>query len=134
MLYLALPDDRLFEDFPTGSKFSVSDGEVVGGLRSHDPGRAPLSVSLDIAPAGETQLCLLVMNTGPRPGRVIVRYEGITQEFLVNWQTWGWAPISLGKQYDATRTVQFEIAAADPGSALRIAKVYLRYQNLKHTD
>ncbi len=130
----ALPDERLFDDFTTDTKFSVAEGETIAGLPAHDPGKAPLKVNLDVARRGELQLCLLMLNTSAKPEKVLVRYEGVTQEFLVDWQSWGWAPVSLLRQYASPRRVEFQIAAPEPASNLRIAKVYMRYLNLGHTD
>jgi hypothetical protein len=130
----ALPDGPLFEDFGSDTKFSVDQGVTYLGLTAHDLRSKPLAVDLGITKRGPLQLCLLVLNASPKPEKLVLKYEGKTQEFVVSWNEWGWAPISLVKEYDTDTKVHFEITAGDPNSTLKIAKVYLRYQNIKKTD
>jgi hypothetical protein len=130
----ALPDGPLFEDFATDTKFSIDRGVAYRGLTAQNLQSKPLVVELGITKRGPLQLCLLVLNDSPKPEKLVLKYEGKTQEFVVSWNEWGWAPISLVKEYDTDTKVRFEIAAADPASTLKIAKVYLRYQNIKKTD
>ncbi len=129
-----LPDPRVFEDFKTDIRFTVDKGDSVQGLPAHDIGKSPLKVKLEISKRGVLQLCLLALNEGPMPEKAVLRYEGITQEFRIDWNSWGWAPISLLKEYETTSNVEFEILGEGQDSHLRIAKVYLRYQDLGHTD
>ncbi len=130
----AIPDRRLFEDFTTDVQYAVNGGESIQGLAAHDLGKAPLTVNLEMSRRGVLQLCLLMLNDGPTPEKVLLQYEGITQEFRIDWNSWGWAPISLLKQYGTARNVRFEIRSAGQRSNLKIARVYLRYQDLGHTD
>lgn len=130
----ALPDHQSFEDFDTETKFSVDQGMSYRGLTAHDLKAKPLTVDLAITKRGPLQLCLLVLTDSPTPEKLILKYEGKTQEFVVNWSKWGWAPISLVKEYDNDTRVRFEIMATDQNSTLKLAKVYLRYQNIKKTD
>jgi hypothetical protein len=130
----ALPDGPIFEDFETDTKFSVDQGVNYRGLIAHDLRSKPLSVDLAMTKRGPLQLCLLVLTDSPKPEKLRLSYEGTTQEFAVSWNEWGWAPISLVKEYDTDTKVHFEITAGDLSSTLRIAKVYLRYQNIKKTD
>jgi hypothetical protein len=83
---------------------------------------------------GSVQLCLLILNDSIKPEKVIVKYQGITQEFLINWNEWGWAPITLLKEFPTDGKVDFEISAFDQNSHLEISKVYFRYQDIGHTD
>jgi flagellar biosynthesis GTPase FlhF len=55
---------------------------------------------------GSLQLCLLILNDSPEPEKVFVEYEGIKQEFLIDWNDWGWAPISLLREYDKDTNVK----------------------------
>jgi len=128
----SIPDDQAFEDFKTEIKYSVENGENVMGLNAHDL-KQPLKVDLNTK-KGALQLCLLILNQSMKPEKVLLKYDGITQEFLVSWNEWGWAPISLLKEYDKNKKVEFEIVADDPGTHLKIAKVYLRYQDIGFTD
>jgi hypothetical protein len=74
------------------------------------------------------------LNDSPEPEKVLLKYDGITQEFLIDWNEWGWAPVSLLKEYDENKNVEFEILSNKPDTHLKIAKVYLRYQDLSKTD
>ncbi len=130
----ALPDVQSFDDFETDMKVSVDLGAKIQGFAAHDLKSKPFSVDLNITKRGPLQLCLLVLNDSPRPEKLLLKYESKTQEFVVSWNEWGWAPISLVKEYENDTKVHFEISAPDHNSNLKIAKVYLRYQNLKKTD
>ncbi len=129
-----LIDESLFEDFKTDLKYSVDEGESYKGLLSQDININPLKFSIDITKRGSLQLCLLILNDTVVPGKVIVKYEGITQEFMINWNEWGWAPITLLKDYPIDQKVGFEIIADNQKTKLKIAKAYLRYQDVKKTD
>ncbi|MFC2116318.1 glycoside hydrolase family 28 protein [Bacteroidota bacterium] len=130
----ALPDEHLFYDFPTDIKFSVEKGDIVRGLKSHDLNDGTLELELNMTQRGSLQLRLLMLNDSQEPEKVLLKYEGITQEFLIDWNEWGWAPITLLREYDTDRKVDFEIVAGKENSSLQIAKVYLYYQNIEHTD
>jgi hypothetical protein len=130
----ALSDTAPFEDFATETKYSVEKGTVVKGLRAFDLGTAPLNVNLEILKRGSPQLCLLILNAASYPEKVLVTYMGITQEFVVSWNEWGWAPISLLQQFQNGERVDFEVRAAKRDADLRIAKIYLRYQDTGKTD
>lgn len=128
-----LPDEQIFEDFKTKVKYSVEKGEKLDGLYFHDLKNDPLKIHLDTR-KGALQLCLLVLGDSPKSEKILLKYDGITQEFLVSWNEWGWAPISLLKQFNKGEKVDFEISGADANSNLKIAKVYLRYQDIGFTD
>lgn len=129
----ALPDRQIFEDFETNTKYSVPGGRNSDGLHAHDLS-TPLNANLEIRNQGPLQLCLLIRNDSPNPEKVRVTYGTMAQEFLVSWNTWGWAPISLLREYDHDTTESFHIMAANDCTRLQIAKVYIRYQNIKKTD
>lgn len=129
----ALPDELFFEDFKTEIKYTVDKGEKIKELHAHDLKSGSLKINLN-SKKGALQLCLLVLNNSPKPEKILLKYDGITQEFLVSWNEWGWAPISLLKQYDKGEKVEFEIVAADTNAHLIIAKAYLRYQDIGFTD
>lgn len=128
-----LSDDQVFEDFKTEMKYSVDKGEKKDGLYSYDLKNGPLKIELS-SKKGALQLCLLIANDSSLPEKILLKYDGIIQEFLINWNAWGWAPISLLKEYDKDQTVKFEIAGADANNQLKISKVYLRYQDIGLTD
>jgi hypothetical protein len=130
----ALKDDAVFEDFKTEIKYSVDKGEEIKGLRAYDLKNGPLKVDLNITKRGALQLCLLILNQSAKPEKVLIKYEGITQEFTVDWNEWGWAPVSLLKEYDTNKNVSFEILPANGETHLKIAKVYMRYQDVSKTD
>ncbi len=64
----------------------------------------------------------------------MIKYEEISQEFTVNWEEWGWAPITLLKEFDEEKEINFEIISQDPNSSLKIAKAYILNPNFKFTD
>ena len=129
-----LGDDSFFEDFKTDLKYSVEKGESFKGLQSQDIQTNPLKFSIDMTKRGSLQLCLLILNESAIPGKVIVKYDGITQEFMINWNEWGWAPVTLVKDYPKDQKVDFEVIAENQKTKLRMAKAYIRYQDVKKTD
>jgi polygalacturonase len=129
----ALPAEPVFEDFATEIKFNVSEGKEIKGLVAYELER-PLTVNLNITKRGALQLCLLAVSESSRPQKVMIKYQGITQEFLIDWNEWGWAPVSLLKEYPKDEEVSFEIISAEPHSGLKIAKAYMRYQDIGFTD
>jgi hypothetical protein len=129
-----LPDGGFFEDFKTDLKFTVEKGKPVKGLASQDIQSNPLKFSIDMTKRGSLQLCLLLLNESAIPGKVLVKYEGITQEFMINWNEWGWAPITLKKDYPKDQKVDFEVIAESQKTKLKMAKAYIRYQDVKKTD
>jgi hypothetical protein len=130
----ALADEHFFEDFKTEISYSVLNGKTEKGLPAHDLKSSPLKFSVDITKRGSLQLCLLILNESPLPAKVLVKYEGITQEFSISWSDWGWAPITLLKEYPVNKKVDFEILPGDDKSDLKISKAYFRYQDLAKTD
>ena len=129
----ALPDPGIFEDFDTELKYSVKEGKEVKGFLAHDL-KDPLKIQMDINKSGALQLCLLALNESLKPEKVFIKYGGIEQEFVVSWNDWGWAPVSLLKGYDKNQPEVFEIRSADPKSAVKISKAYIRYQDIGFTD
>jgi hypothetical protein len=129
-----LPEVQIFNDFEAGIKYSADQGENIKGLKAYDLKSKALNVQFDITKKGNIQLCLLILNDSQKPEKALIKYEGITQEFLIDWNEWGWAPITLLKEFDTDRKVDFEITAAVPDTHLKIAKVYLVYQDFGYTD
>ncbi len=127
----ALKDVSAFEDFETTVRYGVEKGSLVKNMMAHDLS-ASLPVTLKMTKKGSLQLCLLVLNESSTPQKAVIKYDGITQEFLVNWKDWGWAPITLLKYYEKDQQVKFEISAA--GVGLKLNKVYIRYQDIGFTD
>jgi len=130
----ALPEVQIFDDFEAEIKYYIDQGENFKCLKAHDLKSKSLNVQFDITKKGNLQLFLLILNDSQKPEKVLVKYEGITQEFLIDWNEWGWAPITLLKEYDPDNKVDFEIASAGPDTHLKIAKVYLVYQDFGYTD
>jgi hypothetical protein len=129
-----LQDESFFEDFKTDLKYNVASGESFKGLDALNLSDKPLKFTMDMTKRGSLQLCLLVINNSKKPGKVIVKYEGITQEFDISWNDWGWAPITLLKDYPTEQNVEFEILSGDKSNDLKISKVYIRYQDVRKTD
>lgn len=129
-----LSDKTIFEDFHTETKYSVEKGATINGLRAYDLGGGPLNIDLEILKNGSPQLCLLILNEVSEAEKVLVTYKGITQEFHISWNEWGWAPISLLHDFENGERVNFQIRGEDSNSHLKIAKVYVRYQDTAKTD
>jgi hypothetical protein len=123
-----------FEDFDTDIKYILGKGIAVKGLVSHNLKESPLKFSLDISKKGSLQLCMLLLNDSHSPAKVTVKYEGVSQEYEISWNEWGWAPLTLLKEYPSDRKVDFEILQENKDSDLKISGVYLRYQDVKKTD
>jgi hypothetical protein len=126
--------DPSFYDFQTDIKYSVDQGMEVNGMPAHDLNAGPLDVPLEITGRGSLQLCLLTLNDSAKPGKLVIEYEGIRQEFLVDWHEWGWAPVTLLREFDPGRKVVFRISAGTPGSRLQISRACLRHQDIGFTD
>ena len=129
-----LADGPLFDDFKTELKYSVKKGEIFDGLSAQSLNNNPLRFNIEMNVRGSVQMCLLILNDSKKPEKIIVKFQGITQEFLVNWNEWGWAPITLLKEFPTDEKVDFEISAFDQNSLLKISKVYFRYQDIGKTD
>jgi hypothetical protein len=129
----ALKEMSSFEDFPTDIKYIIEDKEVFRGLSAQNL-KHPLKCTLNINKRGSLQLCLLLLNNSHKPEKVIVRYEGVSQEYTISWNEWGWAPLTLLNEYLADRKVDFEIVQDNPDADIKISRVYLRYQDVKKTD
>ena len=130
----ALPDENFYDDFSTQIKYCVETGENLQGLIAKDLNKAVLKFSMNITKRGSLQLCLLMLNNSPSPEKVLIKYDGLIQEFTIDWNTWGWAPVTLIKEYANDTIVDFEIVPSLPESDLEISKVYLRYQDIEFTD
>jgi hypothetical protein len=130
----SLTDGQLFDDFKTELKYSVEKGAIINGLNAQSLNNNPLRFNIEMNVRESVQMCLLIMNDSKKPEKVIVKYQGITQEFLINWNEWGWAPITLLKEFPTDEKVDFEISAFDQNSHLNLSKVYFRYQNIGKTD
>jgi hypothetical protein len=128
-----LPEEQVFEDFKTEIKYTVDYGDVIHRIHAYDLRNGPLKMNM-ASKKGALQLCILTLNESPTPEKFLLKYNGITQEFWVSWKEWGWAPVSLLKQYEKGEKVEFEILPANSNSNLKIAKAYLRYQDIEFTD
>lgn len=130
----ALIDDTTFEDFKTETRYNVVKGKLIKGIEAQTLSSQPLDIKLNISHKGSIQLRLLMLNESAKPQKVFVKYLGITQEFYISWNEWGWAPITLLKEFDVNQQVNFEITAGDENNGLKIAKAYLLYQDVAITD
>jgi hypothetical protein len=131
---IALPDESFFEDFSTELKYLVEDGKKINELSAHDLNSSPLKFGINITKRGSLLMCLLILNDSEKPEKVLVKYEGISQEFTIDWDKWGWAPLTLLNEYPSDKKVDFEILPVEKNSHLKIAKVYFKYQDVRKTD
>lgn len=129
-----LKEMSFFEDFATDIKYVVTEGNIVEGLASKNLREGPLKFALDINKKGSLQLCMLLLNNSQRPAKVTVKYEGVSQEYEISWNEWGWAPLTLLNEYPANKKVEFEISQENRNSDIKVSRVYLRYQDVKKTD
>ena len=83
---------------------------------------------------GEAQLCLLVRNAKPGIAKLSITYNGIVQEFEVDWQQWGWAPISLLRQFSEGEKTNITIQQTDKAASLQVGKYFIRSVNNGYTD
>jgi hypothetical protein len=83
---------------------------------------------------GEAQLCLLVKNEKMGTAMLKITYDKIVQEFAVDWQRWGWVPISLLKQFSEGEHVDVTIEATGREGALTVKKYFIRSVNNGYTD
>ncbi|HUQ66527.1 MAG TPA: glycosyl hydrolase family 28 protein [Flavitalea sp.] len=100
---------------------------------SHDLKKGTITFTVKMK-AGGIQFCVMVMNKSAKPRKIRISYKDVQQEFVVDWKEWGWAPFTLLKEFSEGENVNFTIDDAASGSALRIAKYYLRSQNNGYTD
>ncbi len=128
-----IADHSVYDDFETDIKFGIDKGNIVNGMMAHDLS-VNFPLTLKLTKKGSMQLCLLVLNESSVPRKVFVKYDGMTQEFLVNWKEWGWAPITLLKHYEKDQEVKFEIMVAEPGNGIKLSRVYIRHQDIGFTD
>ncbi len=128
-----LPDATSFEDFDSPSRFVITKSDSIQQMPAYDLGKGNYSFRLKIPSAGSAQLCLLVLNQSGKPQKIQVKYSGITQEFWVSWNEWGWAPITLLKQGNGQLT-DIEISGMGDGRGLRFNRAYIREQDIGFTD
>lgn len=130
----ALAETELFADINPESKFSVEHGKNIDGLIAQEISTEPITVLFEIADKVTPQICLLIKNNTKQPEKVKIKYNGIEQEFWVNWDQWGWAPIALTQQFSALEKVSIQIEAVNKNSKLVVSKVYLKNLKLGYTD
>lgn len=129
-----LKDGSFFEDFQTDLKFIVGKGETVDGLTAANLRDNPVRFSMNMTKRGSIQMCLLLIDRSERPEKVLVKFDGIIQEYTVSWNEWGWAPITLQKEFPEDKMVDFVIEPSEKGSGLALSRVYFRYQDVRKTD
>jgi len=128
-----LSDQYAFEQVETETQYVVDSPRRILGQPAHDLGEGPLNMGLNIQKKGGLQLRLLMLNGSEVPKKVIIRYDGIEQEFWIDWKEWGWAPVTLLKQYDKNKKVDFQILAENKAN-LQVARACLVYQDEGITD
>lgn len=129
----ALPDAAPFEDFETSMKYVVTGTPSIQNQPATDISRQALRTRFTIDKEGSLQLCLLVLNESEQPQRLRISYAGITQEFWVSWQQWGWAPVTLIKQPRPGEVLEVEITG-EGTAPLQLNRVYIRHQDIGFTD
>ena len=130
----ALKDKQVFADFKSDFKYSIKNGEQIDGLTAKDISASPLKINIDLPDKGTPQICLLVKSESKEAQKIKLSYGKIEQVFEVDWDNWGWAPITLSAPHIDNKKIVFKIEAADPLKKLFIAKVYLKSLKLGYTD
>lgn len=130
----ALTDSLVFEDLPSAIKINAGNGAAFKKLQAHDLKEKPFNTVVNIERSGIVEVRLLMLKTSARPQKVRIKYEGLTQEFVVNWNNWGWAPITLTKTFRKNDRFSMEITGVRPDSELKISKVYIIYPDFEFTD
>jgi len=127
-------EDPVFFDFEAEVKFSITNGELYQGLSSLPLIEGTVEVPMKLPDGDSFQLCLLLVNETTHPERIKVEYDGISQEFLVDWNKWGWAPITLLRNQSGASNLIFKIDSENTHSTIHLSKVYLRAQDIGFTD
>lgn len=130
----ALKDTEIFAKIKSKSKYSVERGKKIDGLIAQNISEKPLIVTFEVTKKLTPQICLLIKNNTLKPEKVRIEYGSIRQEFLIDWNKWGWAPITLIKKFNNSQKVSFRIEAVDKNCKLVVSKVYLRNLQLDYTD
>lgn len=129
----SLIDPAPFEDIETSMKYMVA-GNNVQGMPAKNLQAAPLRVQIRVDQKGSLQLCMLTASESKEPQKLQIKYEGITQEFWVSWQQWGWAPVTLLKQFEPGSMLDVEISGMKNNAPLYVSRVYIRHQDIGFTD
>jgi len=129
----ALKEQTLYADFKTDYKYSVESDLTIDGLPAQDISEKPLSVEIALPEKGTPQICILVKADKPGAQKIKLEYNDIEQVFLIDWNVWGWAPISLMQPLHGEK-VAFQIEAADKTASLFVAKIFLKNLTLGYTD
>jgi hypothetical protein len=127
-------EDPAFFDFDAEVKFSISGGELYQGLSSLPLKEGTVEVPMKLPHGDSFQLCLLLVNEASHPELIKIEYDGISQEFLVDWNEWGWAPVTLLKNHAGGSDLTFKLRSETTNSAIHLSKVYLRAQDIGFTD
>ncbi len=117
-------------------KYSLTNAKLFKDHAAHDLADSSFKIKL---PVGKDkrytpQLCILALNNGEHAGNLKINYNGTEQVFPVDWQEWGWAPLTLIETFDKEKDVQFEISQDNSGSDIKISKIFVRYLELGYTD
>ncbi len=114
--------------------YEIKKGVIIDGLLARKISEKPVKVEFDIEKKLTPQLCLLIKNNSNAPEKIKIKYDKREQTFYVNWNKWGWAPISLTEKFDKNKKVKFIIEPVKENSKLVISKIYLKNLNLGYTD
>lgn len=130
----ALSDKEIYADFKSGFKYSIKNGDKINGLTAQNIAEKPLIIDIDMPEKGTPQICLLTKAEGKLPQKVIISYNNTIQDFTIDWNVWGWAPITLSGKFEKNKKMRFTIKSADSSSKLYLSKVFLKVLNLGYTD
>ncbi len=130
----ALPEKQLFAEIKPAEKFEVTKNNISDGLQFQNITDTPLEVEFEINKKVTPQICLLIKSDIKKQQKVRINYNNISQEFTVDWDKWGWAPITLTQKFSNKTKLKFTIEAVSKSSRLLVSKVYLKNLKLGYTD
>jgi len=112
---------------------NIIEAKTSNGFTPYKLKQGPVIIHVTVK-KGESQLCLFVQNEKVGINKIRISYDKIVQEFVVDWQQWGWAPISLVKKFSKDEKVNITIEATERESSLVVGKYFVRSVDNGYTD
>ena len=130
-----LQNDNLFDDVDAVAKKNIAaTRKQLNDLPGYSLDKEAVSADFNFEKGKLYQVCLLVKNKNTAPEKIMLKYKNVEQSFIVDWNEWGWAPLTLTMATPVDEKIHFEITAPQSGSSLLISKIYLRHSDIGYTD
>ncbi len=130
----ALQDLYLFDDFDAEIKIDLPAGGDLKGNSGYALSLGHIRESFKVEKGKVYQVSVLTTNMGGSPEKLVIEYAGNSQEFTVDGNYRGWAPITLTEIFTEDQDLSVELFSDNPGSDLVISRIYVRSLNLGYTD